>query len=37
MYSEVLAQYEVAKPSLALTQLHTQQPGPHPEYNSYDW
>ncbi|GFG33069.1 hypothetical protein Cfor_12094 [Coptotermes formosanus] len=37
MYSEVLAQYEGAKPSPALTRLHTQQPGPHPEYDSYDW
>ncbi|XP_069686951.1 major facilitator superfamily domain-containing protein 6 isoform X2 [Periplaneta americana] len=36
MYTEVLAQYEGIKAPPALTRLHTQQPGPHPEHNSYD-
>ena len=37
MYSEVLAQYEGIKTTPAVTRLHTQQPGPHPEHDSYDW
>ncbi|PSN57432.1 hypothetical protein C0J52_07319 [Blattella germanica] len=37
MYTEVLAQYEGVKTPPALTRLHTQQPGPHPEHDSYDW
>lgn len=37
MYTELLAQYEDTKAPPALTRLHTQQPGPHPEHASYDW
>jgi hypothetical protein len=37
MYTEVLAQYDRMKAPPAPTQLHTQQPGPHPEHDYYDW
>ncbi|XP_046998233.1 major facilitator superfamily domain-containing protein 6 [Schistocerca americana] len=37
LYREVLAQYDVPKAAPVLTRLHTPQPGPHPENETYDW